>query len=214
MKKIVILLIIYSTFPSNTYSQGVGGLVTQKQTEKKYLLQQIAALKVFIGYAQKGYDIASKGINTIRNIKKGEFDLHRDFFGSLNNINPKIKKYAKLADVLAYQYRIIKKAKEIIREIQNLKQFTPDEIDYCKKVFDNLLDECVKTIDELITIITPDKYQMKDDERIKRIDMLYADIQEKYSFSQSFSDEMGILAMQRMTEQQEINRSRTLNGIH
>lgn len=48
----------------------------QKKTQKKYLIQQIAALKVYLGYVQKGYSIAQKGLTTVSNIKKGNFDLH------------------------------------------------------------------------------------------------------------------------------------------
>lgn len=212
MKKVIILSISLSIC-LQSYPQATAEWTQQKSTQKKYLLQQIAALHTYIGYAKKGYDIANKGISTVRNIKNGDFNLHRDFFGSLENINPKIKQYAKLADLLAYQYRIIKKSKEVVKEVHRLKQFTPEEINYCKSVFDNLLDECVKTIDELIAVITEGNLQMKDDERLKRIDMLYADMQEKYAFCQSFSDEVGVLVVQRIGEQREINLSKILNGI-
>ena len=54
---------------------------------------------------------------------------------------------------------------------------------------------------------------MKDDERLKRIDGLYADIQDKYSFACSFSEDMGLLALQRLGEQMEINRSKLIYGL-
>ena len=62
-----------------SYSQ-TSGMETSKKTQKKYLLQQIAALKVYISYAKKGYNIVSSGINTIRDIKKGELNLHNNFY--------------------------------------------------------------------------------------------------------------------------------------
>ena len=40
----------------------------QKATQKKYLLQQIAALHVYSGYLSKGYSIAKDGLNTIKSI--------------------------------------------------------------------------------------------------------------------------------------------------
>ncbi|MFM9910313.1 MAG: hypothetical protein ACKVOW_13240 [Chitinophagaceae bacterium] len=213
MKKNIILSFVLFVIYNNVYSQTTEEWTQQKKTQKKYLLQQIAALHTYIGYAKRGYNIASKGINTVSNIKNGDFNLHRDFFGSLKNINPKIKKYARLADLLAYQYRIIKKTKQVITAIQQTSQLNTDEIDYCKKVFDNLLDECVKTISEVITVLTPNEFTMKDDERMKRIDKIYFDMQDKYAFCSSFSDEMGVLVAQRMAEQYEINRSKILNGI-
>lgn len=191
----------------------IASVSANAQTQKKYMLQQIAALQVYIGYAKKGYNIASKGINTVRNIKNGDFNLHRDFFSSLKKVNPKISKYVKVADIIAYQFRIISNTKQTLQAIRETKQFTTEELDYCKRVFDNLLDECVKTIDGLLMVITSGELEMKDDERLKRIDSIYNDMQDKYSFCSTFSDEMGLLSVQRMGEQMEINRSKILNGL-
>lgn len=207
------MLGIYFLSLTSANGQTLAEWTQQKQTQKKYLLQQIAALQVYIGYAKKGYNIANKGITTVRNIKNGDFNLHRDFFSSLKNVNPKISKYIKVADIIAYQVRIIKNTKQTLQGIRETKQFTTEELDYCKRVFDNLLDECVKTIDELLMVITSGELEMKDDERLKLIDKIYTDMQDKYSFCSSFSEEMGLLSVQRMGEQIEINRSKIINGL-
>ncbi len=185
----------------------------QESTQKKYLLQQITALKVYLEYAKKGYNITMKGINTIRNIKNGDLNLHRDFFNHLKNVNPVISRYAKVADIIAYQLKIIKQVKLSLNQINETKQFTNIELDYCKQVFDVLLDECLKTVEELILVTTSGELEMKDDERLKRIDVLYADMQDKYSFACSFSEDMGLLTVQRLGEQIEINRSKLINGL-
>ena len=211
MKTVFILLL--SGFSLFAKAQNSEEWTQQKKTQKKYLLQQIAALQVYIGYAKKGYNVADKGLTTIRNIKNGDFNLHRDFFGALKQVNPKIKKYAKVADIIAYQVRIIKETKKTLEGIRETSQFTPDELDYCKIVFDNLLEDCLKSIDELFLLITSGELEMKDDERIKRIDAMYADMQNKYAFCSSFSEEMGLLSVQRVGEQIEINRSKILNGL-
>lgn len=187
--------------------------LNQNSTQKKYLLQQIAALKVYLGYSKKGYSIVTSGVNTIRNIKNGDLNLHRDFFNKLKNVNPAIRRYAKVADIIAYQVKIIRQTKGTLQQIRETKQFTENELDYCKQVFDNLLDECMKTVEELILVTTSGKLEMKDDERLKRIDRLYADVQDKYSFACAFSEDMALLTVQRLGEQMEINRSKLINGI-
>lgn len=213
MKKIITIL-IFAVFSVSTVSaQTLNEWLNQKSTQKKYLLQQITALQVYIGYAKKGYSIVTGGVNTIRNIKNGDFNLHRDFYNRLKNVNPAIRRYAKVADIIAYQVKIIKQTKGTLQQIRETKQFTDAELDYCKEVFDNLLDECMKTVEELILVTTSGKLEMKDDERLKRIDRLYADVQDKYSFTCSFGEDMGILAVQRLGEQMEINRSKLINGI-
>lgn len=211
--KVLLLSITLYLVAHSSNAQTFDEWFNQKATQKKYLLQQIAALQVYLGYAKKGYNIATSGINTIRNIKNGDFNLHRDFFNRLKNVNPAIRRYAKVADIIAYQAKIIKQAKVTLQQIRATKQFTEAELDYCKQVFDTLLDECIKTVEELILVTTSGELEMKDDERLKRIDGLYADVQDKYSFACSFSEDMGLLAVQRLGEQMEINRSKLINGI-
>jgi hypothetical protein len=115
MKKILLLATagLFAFLSSN--AQTADEWFNQKSTQKKYLLQQIAALKVYLGYAKKGYTIVTSGVNTIRNIKNGDLNLHRDFFNRLKNVNPSIRKYAKVADIIAYQVKIIKQTKITIQ---------------------------------------------------------------------------------------------------
>ncbi|NJO25602.1 MAG: hypothetical protein HC867_07355 [Bacteroidia bacterium] len=213
MKRILLLATVCLFAFKSLSAQTTEEWLNQNATQKKYLLQQIAALQVYLGYAKKGYNIVTSGVNTIRNIKNGDFNLHRDFFNRLKNVNPAIRKYAKVADIIACQVKIIMQTKNTIQQIRKTKQFTESELDYCKMVFDNLLDECMKTVEELILVTTSGQLEMKDDERLKRIDGLYADVQDKYSFACSFSEDMGLLAVQRLGEQVEINRSKLINGI-
>ncbi|MBN8673355.1 MAG: hypothetical protein J0L56_04440 [Chitinophagales bacterium] len=213
MKKIMLLAIAIGLYIGPVSAQTVNEWVNQKSTQKKYLLQQIAALQVYINYAKKGYNIVSGGINTIRDIKKGDLNLHNTFFSSLKTINPKISRYSKVADIISYQVRIIKLARQTLQSIREANQFSVEEIEYCKMVLDALLDDCIQSITELIEIITPDKLQMTDDERLVRIDKLYLDMQDKFTFSNVMSEDISLLALQRLSEQIEINRSKRINGI-
>jgi hypothetical protein len=52
---------------------------SKKKTQKKYLLQQIAALQVYFGYAKKGYSFVSSDTKTIRDIKKGDPKINNTF---------------------------------------------------------------------------------------------------------------------------------------
>lgn len=209
----MLLAIAIGLYIGPVSAQTVNEWVNQKSTQKKYLLQQIAALQVYINYAKKGYNIVSGGINTIRDIKKGDLNLHNTFFSSLKTINPKISRYSKVADIISYQVRIIKLARQTLQSIKEANQFSVEEIEYCKKVLDALLDDCIQSITELIEIITPDKLQMTDDERLVRIDKLYLDMQDKFTFSNVMSEDISLLALQRLSEQIEINRSKRINGI-
>lgn len=207
------IFLIFLLLPQLLFAQTTDEWLNQKKTQEKYLKQQIAALQVYIGYAKTGYKIVNKGLTTVQNIKKGDFNLHRDFISSFSKVNPRIKGYAKVADIIAYQLRIIKQTKEMLKGAREAGQFTANELDYSSMVIGNLLNSSLDNIEELITIITNGELSMKDNERIKRIDALYTDMQDKYSFVSSFSSAMGLLTVQRMRELHDIDISKKINGL-
>ena len=185
----------------------------QRKTQKKYLIEQIAALQMYVGYVQKGYSIAKKGLTTIGTIKMGDFNLHSDFFSSFKNVNPSIRNYAKVADIIAYQTKIIQTYKAAYKQAQSISLFSSGEIDYIYKVFTNLITYSTADIDELIKVITANQLKMKDDERLKRIDAIHTSIQDKYSFAESFAEDARVLAINRTKEKNNIEASRRLYGI-
>lgn len=212
MKRLFIL-VLFVILSSGTNAQTFAEWFHQSATQKKYLLKQITGLQVYIGYIQKGYSISKQGLNTISDIKHGEFNLHEDYFSSLKEVNPKIKNYSKVADIILLQMNIVKVYKEAAKQIKQSKSFSANEITYINSVFERLLNDCTKTIDELITVTTSGQLAMKDDERLKRIDRLYNDMQTNYVFVQSFSDEAKLLGASRTREQNDIQSSRIINGI-
>ena len=168
---------------------------------------------MYISYAHKGYFIAQKGLKTISNIKNGERHLHSDFFNSLNRINPEIKNYTKVADIIALQVKILHSYKSTYQQIQRNDLFNSEEVNYIYQVFNLLVNSCATDIDDLISVITANAWKIKDDERLKKIDALYLSMLDKYSFAQSFSNEANILAIQRMKEKNAIQTSRSLNSL-
>ncbi len=212
MKKIITICLIILTFTS-AHSQTWSEWTRQKKTQIKYLMKQIAALQVYIGYVQKGYEIANKGLTTISVIKNGEFSLHRDFFGALKMINPRIRDYAKVPDIISLQLQIVKVSGRSIKALRESKQFTSEELDHILTVFIRLTLAGMESIDELIRIVTAREYTMKDDERLKRIDALHADMQERAAMIQQFSRDNTLLAVQRFKELNDAAILKKLYGL-
>ncbi len=185
----------------------------QKQTQKKYLIEQIAALQVYLGYAKKGYDIASKGIHTISDIKNGEFNLHGTFFNSLKAVNPQIKNVAEVAAIIALQISIVQHFNSSIKTYHDSQKFNNDELEYIGKVYADLTTDCIQDIDQLIAVITDNTFQMTADERLKQINFIYADMLDKNQFTQSFTNSAMLLAQQRTKEQNDVGVSQKLYGL-
>jgi len=188
--------------------------VFSQSRQVKLYMQQIEANAVYIQYLKKAVSIAKAGLTTISDIRNGEFKLHDLFFKGLSSVNPKIKNWSKVAEIVSYQVNIVKSYKNSFVRIKASGQFTPSEIDYMYGVFSKLMDDCVDVILMLTDVLSGDTYKMTDDERIKRIALLHEQMQDNYKFCQQFSRNNLILAMQRLKEQQETNVSKKIFNLH
>lgn len=202
---LALLLLFVGT---SAFGQTWGEFFNQKKTQKKYLLEQLVALKMYAGYLKKGYDIVGTGISTVKDIKNGEFSLHSTFFSSLKSVNPAIRKNAKVASIISLQISIIK-ALNSTRDNDGLKL---SENQYILDVEDRVTDDCLVDIEELLLVITSGRLEMSDDERIERLDSIYERMRDKAAFVQSFTGEVNLLIHQRKNEQKSINHLRELYG--
>lgn len=181
----------------------------QKSTQRKYLIQQIAALKVYLGYLKDGYDIAKKGLNIVGDIKDRNFKDHSTYFESLKLVNTSVRNSAKVSLIIAYQNQIVNEFRKLRRNSDN--QLTPDEIKYIEDVYDNLMNECESSLAVLTQVISDRTLEMKDDERLAAIDVVYEDMKDKHAFTKSFMNSTSLLILQRAKEQFEIEASKKLN---
>lgn len=215
MKKITfIIILLLSLNHLKSDAQTFAEWTQQKKTQIKYLQQQIVGLQVYIGYLQKGYKIARNGLAAINSIKNGDFNLHNDYFNSLSAINPNVKKYFRIADIISLQLRILKTSKNTVQSSKENSWFTGKEVSYMQDVFTKLLSEASDDINQLMAVITQNNFIMKDDERILQIAHIYDDMLDKQSFAENFSNEINVLAMQRLKESQDIEESRLLNQLN
>jgi hypothetical protein len=194
----------------NTKAQG--GIFNQNQQMTRNLVIQIGLFQTYLGYLKKGYDIVNKGVSLVRDIKDGEFSLHKDYFSSLKNVNPKIKNYSKVAEIISLQLSILDQYHKTFSKVKSSKLFGERELKYFSSVYSNLLDETAKSLDELILLTTSGNLELTDDERIGRLDKLYEDMKEKHSFIQHFNDKVRGLGFQRNRELLQIHMQQSLEG--
>jgi len=210
MKKLIITAVcIIVTFFGHT--QSFEEWFRQKQTEIKYLAEQIAALKAYGELLSKGYDIAHRGLTDIFSAKEKDYRQHDDYFTSLWKIKPSIKRYSKVALTLDMKLSIegsYRKLRSWPSELLN-----DSERDYIDKVFKNLLLGCEDLTDELSMVVSDGQVQLKDGERLERIDGIYSRMQDRFQFSQSFLGQIKVLIAGRLNENRELQKLSSLYGL-
>lgn len=161
-----------------------------------------------------GYKLLNKGYTAVKNISEGNFNIHKTFLDGLMQVSPAVKKYKRISDIISYQLRIAKEYKFSYNRFKKEKQFTAEEIDYLGKVYGNLFNESLKSLDELAMVITSGKLRMSDDERLQAIDKIYVAVEDQYSFLKDFTNNTNMLSLQRKSEQAQIEMSRRLYGLN
>ncbi|CAI2768632.1 hypothetical protein [Flavobacterium collinsii] len=189
--------------------QGIHGQAKQR----KELLLQIAALQVYIDYAKKGYSAVSKGLHFIGDAKKGELNLHGDYFTSLLKINPRVRNYYKAAEIVSMQFKIMNLYKKTSADLKAGDLFHGSELDYIERSFEGLLENCSSTLDQLLAVTTDSKLELKDDQRIQRIDELHKTMLEDYNFCISFSRDAKLLALSKSADQKDTKNIDALYGL-
>jgi hypothetical protein len=207
MRRVTMIgMLVISTITVN--AQTFDEWFKQKETQIKYLVEQIVALKAYGEVINKGYVIAHNGLNNVFDSKEGDYRQHSNYFLSLWKVKSDIKGYGKFLSILSMKEDIDKQywlIKSSTTEFLNDK-----ERNYVNNVYLNLINGCNDLANELEMVINDDQLQLKDDERIQRIDKIYKEMQDRYRFSQAFVSEIKILVINRLKEKGEVNNLSSL----
>jgi hypothetical protein len=195
--KIIVLALTMLVSVQASYGQKWKEWFRQRKTQIEYLVNQIAAYKVYYDYLQKGYSIVKDGTRIIGDIKEGDFNLHNGYFLSLKSVNPAVKNYSRVAAILADQAALLKQFRGLITFSAESGQFSSTERQYIAALYNNLNAECLKDLGDLEMVITSGIVEMTDNERLAFIDRLYNETKEKVGFATSVSRQAAALALHR-----------------
>jgi hypothetical protein len=192
------------------------GQVVAQSTEIQQLLlnvEKLAQLKKILSNMKKGYEIVSNGYNAIKDISKGNFNLHEAFLDGLMQVSPTVRKYQKIGEIIIFQTQLVKEYKSAFRRFDASNLFNANEIKYMSNVYTNLFNKSLQNLDELTMVITAGKLRMSDDERLNAIDRIFNDMSDKLVFLRTFNKENNVLAIQRGREMVDTRVSKKLNGL-
>ena len=176
-------------------------------------IEKLAQFKGILSDLKKGYEIVSKGYGTIKDLSQGNFNIHKAFLDGLMQVSPAVKNYRKVAGIVEDQVLLVQGYKTALGRFQNSGQFNPDELEYIGRVYSKLFESSLTNLNELINVVTANKLRMSDDERLKAIDVIYADMEDKLEFLHSFNSSTSIMAVQRVKQHVEVEESEIINGI-
>jgi len=185
-------------------AQSLSDFFNQTSKQKTYYMQQIAAYNAFEQELKMGYNVVEHGLSGIAGINTAELNAHSAYYKSLAQPSNIVTNNTQVQDILQWQTDISSCFSHPFNGL------TSGEQTYVNTVSANLLQACAQDLTDLQNLLSYGTLQMTDDQRLKRLANIHADMQDKYQFSQSFCNAVKMLAIQR---NQDTNDTQTLQQL-
>lgn len=176
-------------------------------------IEKLAQFKQILADLKNGYQIISKGYGTVKDISEGNFSIHKNFLDGLYAVSPEVRKYRRVIEIINYQLILIRELKAANAYFKKADVFSTSEMSYLAGVYQRLVKSSLRNLEELTMIVTAGQLRMSDDERMKAIDGIHADMEDKVMFLRDFNNQTSVLVLQRVKERNDASYLKKLNGV-
>ena len=140
-------------------------------------------------------------------------ELYRDYFDELRKVKTALAYYHRVKDIISDQAAMVKEYKDAWAIFRSDKNFTADELQFMAGVYNGMLTESLKNIDQLLLVASSFTTQMTDAKRMELIDAAADKMEETFLDLKSFNNQNKAMSLQRSYERGEIEYSKRLYGL-
>ncbi len=186
--------------------------MAQDQEIQQLLLnvEKLNQLKELLAQMKAKYEIIQQGYLQVKSVTEGNFQLHEVFLNRLYTVNPKVKTYYRVGEIIQLQVQLLEFTRKSLKGLKLEPKSSLEDIAYLSGVFSRLNGVSLRNLEELILLITDGQFQMDDAERIQAIDRIYSDMRKLLLNGQQVTGEFKQLFQIRSQAQPE---QFTLNSI-
>jgi len=222
MKKRVwtILLLLGLIIAPTQKSHAIWWVVVKAAIKKAILAADLAIQKqqnkvIWLQNAQKTLENAMSKLklDEISDWTERQRTLYKDYFEELNKVKTLITYYKRIKEISQKQIQLVDQYKRAWRLVQSDKNFSLKEINYMGEVYQGILNETVKNVDQLFLVINSFTTSMTDAKRLQIINHASEQVDQNYDDLMSFNQENYMLSLSRSKSQVEIDQVKILYGI-
>jgi hypothetical protein len=207
MAKILLVLSLLSGYRG--HAQSIADLLVELELDK----EKLSSMKNTLQEMYQGYETLERGYTNIRDIAKGNFNLHQAFLDALWLISPAVREDPRITDILNREYSIVSGYQSANARWSASGVFTASELNYIVGRYSALLQRCLQSVEELTMVLTADELRMSDDERLQVIGRVDGETQAQLVMMQQLDNTLSIQTTQRLKEAGDINTLKLLYGL-
>jgi hypothetical protein len=212
MKRLTIIAALTAAFIPAFPRMSRGQTIAQCIEQLALDYQKLSGMKQVLSQLYTDYHILAKGYNAVREVSQGNFDLHKTFLDGLLLVSPVVRQYPRIRDIIRNQSQLLSGYHAAWSSFRTGGHFSPDELNYMLGVYNDLVTASLKTLSDLVMVLSDGGMRMSDAERLAAIDRIYAGSRSQLDFLNSFNDQSYRLAFQRSMEDNDRRTLKTLYG--
>lgn len=139
--------------------------------------------------------------------------LFAGYYDELWRVKNAIASYKRTRAIVENQLQVLKEYKVAVALFSGDKHFTPEQLESMMKVYLGILNESVRNIDQIATVINAFSTQMGDARRLEIISETDDRVQKNLNDLRSFTTHNVMARLQKASDQQELARLRAYYGI-
>ena len=138
---------------------------------------------------------------------------YANYFDELWRIKTALAYYQRVKDIIEKQLQLVNEYKGAWALFKQGKNFTADEMDYMQEVYNGIMDESIKNLDQLSLVINAFVTQMSDAKRMEIINEVDHNLDENLSDLREFNNQNKMMSLQRASEKGDIETVKKLYGL-
>jgi len=159
--------------------------------------------------------------NTLSRLKLGEIsdwtgrqrELYAGYYEELIKVKSAITTYKRLRDLIGTQGAIVQEYRWASGLFKKDSHFSKDDLSHIEEVYEGILKESIKNLDQVFLVVNSFKTQMSDAARMSMIDGAAEKIEQNFSDLKSFNDQNISLSLQRSKSELELKSLKQLYGL-
>lgn len=140
-------------------------------------------------------------------------ELYAKYFDELSKVKSVISTYQSVKDIVSKQSQLVKEYSRAFNLSKQDKNFTQQEIDYMQQVYAGILNEGLKSIEQIEMVINAFATQMTDAKRLVIINSAADHIEQNLTDLRQFNQQNIRISLQRSKERNDIEVVKKLYGI-
>jgi hypothetical protein len=178
-------------------------------------MQRLQNKTIWLQNAQKTLEnkMSQLKLNEIKDWVEKQRKLYDDYFQELWKVKAVLAYYSRVKDIIERQVQMINEYKGAWALFKLDKNFTAEELDYMYNIYSGMMDESLKSIDQLFLVVNAFATQMSDAKRLEIINTVSDNLEQHYGDLKDFNNQNKMLTIQRASELGEIEYVKRLYGL-